>query len=122
MILFWLYKKTVVYIKGIISKRTGHIHFGLVQKQTTNFKKMSYTLKFRYGTLNYYRISPFIGFERKGGTNIDYYIFAKNNNPLTGGATYNYLSKSGKKTDLEWNELINTGIKSDGNNSSKQKE
>ena len=102
--------------KGIKFKSDGAYSVWTCPKANYKFQKDDlYAQISENGLLTYLRLSPFIGFERKGGTNIDYYIFAKINNPLTGGATYNYLSKSGKNTELEWPELINSGIISDGN-------
>jgi len=102
--------------KGINFKSDGTYTTWTCPKNSYNFKiNETYAQITEKGVLNYYRLSPFIGFEMKGGINIDYFIFSKINNPLTGSSTYNFLSKSGKKSDLEWPELINTGVISDGN-------
>lgn len=102
--------------KGISCKSNGTFSIWKCSIKNYNFNiNEIYAQITENGVLNYYRLSPFVGFEMKGGTNIDYFIFSKINNPLTGGATYNFLSKSGRKSDLEWSELINTGVVLDGN-------
>ena len=102
--------------KGVNLKCNGTIEIWSCQKSIhINLNRTEIYLQHSHcGVFEYFRLSPFIGIEREGGTNINYFIFNKINNIYTGCVTYNYLSKTGKKTDVEWEELANLDIITDG--------
>lgn len=102
--------------KGINLKSDGSLEIWSCRKSANIALNINCTyLQYSHcGIFEYFRLSPFIGVEREGGTNINYYIFNKINNIYTGCVTYNYLSKTGKKTDIAWVELANLDIITDG--------